>query len=63
VWDIAWIWAEAFLRCDGFYMLPLRDPEGQFLGALGVAHPQSGLTRAVRCDGASDIGCSHSPTK
>src|SRR5215212_4059034 len=40
--------AEAFLRCDGFYMLPLRDPEGQFLGALGVAHPQSGLTAEAR---------------
>src|SRR6266511_463248 len=40
--------AEAFRRCDGFYMLPLRAPEGQFLGALGVAHPQSGLTSESR---------------
>jgi hypothetical protein len=40
--------AEAFLRCDGFCMLPLRDPEGEFLGALGVAYPQSALTSESR---------------
>jgi hypothetical protein len=39
---------EAFLRCDGFCMLPLRDPEGEFLGALGVAYPQSALTGESR---------------
>jgi len=35
---------EAFVRCDGFCMLPLHDPGGDFLGALGVAYPQSALT-------------------
>jgi hypothetical protein len=40
--------AEAFLRCDGFCMLPLRGPEGDFLGALGVAYPQSALTSESR---------------
>jgi hypothetical protein len=39
---------EAFLRFDGFCMLPLRDPEGEFLGALGVAYPQSALTSESR---------------
>jgi len=39
---------EAFLRCDGFCMLPLRDPEGAFLGALGVAYPQSALNADTR---------------
>jgi len=40
--------AEAFLRYDGFCLLPLRDPEGEFLGALGVAYPQSALTQEAR---------------
>jgi hypothetical protein len=40
--------AEAFLRYDGFCMLPLRGPEGDFLGALGVAYPQSALTAESR---------------
>ncbi|MBK9710336.1 MAG: hypothetical protein IPO81_03235 [Kouleothrix sp.] len=40
--------AEAFLRCDGFCMLPLRGPEGDVLGALGVAYPQSSLTTESR---------------
>ncbi|HEX9439143.1 MAG TPA: histidine kinase N-terminal 7TM domain-containing protein [Roseiflexaceae bacterium] len=31
--------SEAFLRRDGFCLLPLRGPEGDFLGALGVAYP------------------------
>lgn len=35
---------EAFLRYDGFCMMGLRGPEGDFLGALGVAYPTSGLT-------------------
>jgi hypothetical protein len=28
---------EAFWECDGFRLLPLRSPDGLFLGALGVA--------------------------
>ncbi len=39
---------ENFLRYDGFCMLPLRDPEGGFLGALGVAYPQNALTQESR---------------
>jgi hypothetical protein len=40
--------AEAFLRRDGFCMLPLRGPEGDFLGALGVAYPNSALNADAR---------------
>ncbi len=40
--------AEAFLRCNGFCLLPLYDPEGSFLGALGVAYPHSALTTESR---------------
>ena len=40
--------AEAFVRCNGFCMLPLYGPEGNLLGALGVAYPQSGLTGEAR---------------
>jgi hypothetical protein len=39
---------EAFLRCDGFCLLPLRGPEGDFLGALGVAYPPGALTTETR---------------
>jgi hypothetical protein len=39
---------ESFLRYDGFCLLPLRDPEGEFLGALGVAYPQNALTQESR---------------
>lgn len=39
---------ETFLRYDGFCMLPLRDPTGGFLGALGVAYPQDALTNDAR---------------
>ncbi len=39
---------DMFLRYDGFCMLPLRSPEGDFLGALGVAYPQGGLTPEAR---------------
>ncbi len=31
--------AEAFLGVNGFCLLPLRSPDGEFLGALGVAYP------------------------
>ena len=40
--------ADAFLRYDSFCMLPLRDPEGFVLGALGVAYPQNALTPEAR---------------
>jgi len=39
---------DAFLRYDSFCMLPLRDPEGYVLGALGVAYPQNALTPEAR---------------
>ncbi len=39
---------EAFLRCNGFCLLPLRGPEGDFLGALGVAYPPGALTTDAR---------------
>jgi hypothetical protein len=39
---------QAFLRYDGFCMLPLRGPEGDVLGALGVAYPESALTSESR---------------
>lgn len=39
---------ETFLRCDGFCLLPLRDPQGGFLGALGVAYQQATLTDETR---------------
>lgn len=39
---------EAFLRCNGFCLLPLRDPEGYFLGALGVAYPNDALNLSAR---------------
>ncbi|HET9221475.1 MAG TPA: histidine kinase N-terminal 7TM domain-containing protein [Roseiflexaceae bacterium] len=44
---------EAFLRRDGFCLLPLRGPEGDFLGALGVAYPNEALnTNSRRLIGA-----------
>ncbi len=33
----------SFLACNGFCMLPLRSPDGRFLGALGVAYPPEAL--------------------
>lgn len=39
---------ESFVRCNGFALLPLRSPDGDFLGALGVANPQGGLTSDAR---------------
>jgi hypothetical protein len=35
--------AEAFLDVNGFCLLPLRSPDGEFLGALGVAYPTEQL--------------------
>lgn len=40
--------AEAFLRCDGFCLLPLRGSDGAFLGALGVSSPHGGLNSDAR---------------
>jgi hypothetical protein len=40
--------ADAFLRYDGFCLLPLHGPEGNFLGALGMAYPQGALTGDTR---------------
>jgi hypothetical protein len=40
--------SEAFLRCNGFCLLPLRDHEGEFLGALGVADQQMVLSSETR---------------
>ena len=34
---------EAFLSCGGFCLLPLRSPDGIFLGALAVAYPSEQL--------------------
>ena len=45
---------DAFLTCGGFCLLPLRSPDGLFLGALGVAFPPeqlrhgSSLSQSVR---------------
>ncbi|MFO7170486.1 MAG: histidine kinase N-terminal 7TM domain-containing protein [Chloroflexota bacterium] len=39
---------EAFVPCDGFSLLALRSPRGDFLGALGVAYPHSALTTDAR---------------
>ena len=39
---------ESFLRYNGFCMLPLRSSDGEVLGTLGVAYPQSGLTPEAR---------------
>lgn len=35
--------AEAFLSCNGFWMMPLHSPDGAFLGALGVSYPPEAL--------------------
>jgi hypothetical protein len=34
---------DAFLTCGGFCLLPLRSPDGIFLGTLGVAYPPEQL--------------------
>ncbi len=39
---------ESFLRYDGFCLLSLHGPEGDFLGALGMAYPSGGLTTEAR---------------
>jgi hypothetical protein len=39
---------EAFLRYDGFCLMPLRGPEGDVIGALGVAYPQGVLNLESR---------------
>lgn len=39
---------EAFLRVNGFCLLALHDPAGDFLGALGMAFPIEGLTSETR---------------
>lgn len=35
--------SEAFLLCNGFFLLPLHSPAGEFLGALGVAYPPASM--------------------
>lgn len=30
---------DVFLRCNGFFLMPLHSPDREFLGALGVAYP------------------------
>lgn len=45
--------AEAFARIEGFWLLPLRAPSGEFLGGLGIAYPNDALgTDARRLIGA-----------
>jgi hypothetical protein len=39
---------EVFLRRNGFCLLPLHGPEGDFLGALGVAYPRDELNANTR---------------
>lgn len=39
---------DLFMRFDGFCLLPLHGPDGNFLGALGMAYPQSALTAETR---------------
>jgi hypothetical protein len=39
---------EAFVRYDDFVVLPLRDPEANLLGALGIAYPHDALTPEAR---------------
>lgn len=39
---------DAFVRCDGFWLLALRGPDDTFLGALGVAYPRDGFTPESR---------------
>lgn len=39
---------EAFVPCDGFCLLPLHSPDGEFLGALGVAYKQEALNAEAR---------------
>jgi len=46
---------DAFLACGGFCLLPLRSPDGVFLGALGVAIPADQL----RCDGGLSAHTRH----
>ncbi|HMP39593.1 MAG TPA: histidine kinase N-terminal 7TM domain-containing protein [Roseiflexaceae bacterium] len=39
---------DAFIRFDDFAVLPLRDPEGKLLGALGIAYPYTALSDDTR---------------
>ncbi|NTW97390.1 MAG: hypothetical protein HGB28_02450 [Oscillochloris sp.] len=41
---------DAFLNCGGFCLLPLRSPDGIFLGALGVAYPPEQLRAGSSLD-------------
>ncbi len=40
--------ADAFLRFDGFALLPLHSPDGTFLGVLGIAYPANGFPAESR---------------
>ncbi|NTW00177.1 MAG: hypothetical protein HGA19_02600 [Oscillochloris sp.] len=40
----------SFLTCGGFCLLPLRSPDGIFLGALGVAYPPEQLREGNALD-------------
>lgn len=40
--------AEAFLRIEGFWLLPLCTPDGELLGCLGVAYPHDTLSIDAR---------------
>jgi hypothetical protein len=40
----------AFINCGGFCLLPLRSPDGIFLGALGVAYPPEQLSQDSSLD-------------
>ena len=40
--------AEAFLRVEGFWLLPLRTPDGALLGCLGIAYPHETLSVDAR---------------
>jgi hypothetical protein len=42
--------ADSFLTCGGFCLLPLRSPDGLFLGALGVAYPPEQLMQGSHLD-------------
>ncbi|NTV64540.1 MAG: hypothetical protein HGA65_13530, partial [Oscillochloris sp.] len=41
---------DAFLNCGDFCLLPLRSPDGMFLGTLGVAYPPEQLRQGSSLD-------------
>jgi hypothetical protein len=41
----------SFVECNGFFLLPLRSPDGVFLGALGVARLANANANAVEQQG------------